>query len=207
MVARYITAIVLIGIAGIYASQLRHGAATVGTLPVLDHVPTGVGGWRSESLPTDSTTAAVLDADVILSRVYTRTDGTAVGLFVAYFAQQQVNSQMHSPRNCLPGSGWNVRRISTETIPLPQGPQTVTRMLVARSRSEQEVLYWFRTRGGDLAGEYAVKWDLVKNSLARRPTDAAIIRFDGALADSTAMRELMALLDPEVRAALGEAGL
>lgn len=170
-------------------------------------MPAEVLGWRSESVPTDSTIAAVLDADVILKRVYTRPDGTSVGLFVAYFAQQQVNSQMHSPRNCLPGSGWKVRRIANETIALPQGPQPVTRMLVGRSRSEQEVLYWFRTRGGDLAGEYAVKWDLVKNSLARRPTDAVIIRFDGALADSTASRELMALLVPEMHKVLGEVGL
>jgi EpsI family protein len=155
----------------------------------------------------DSATAAVLAADVTLKRAYMRIDGTTIGVFVAYFAQQQVNSQMHSPRNCLPGSGWKVRRIANETIPLPLGPQVVTRMLVARSQSEQEVLYWFRTRGGDLAGEYAVKWDLVKNSLARRRTDAVIIRFDGALFDSTAARELMALLVPEMHTVLGEVGL
>jgi EpsI family protein len=207
MVARYITAIVLVGLAGVYAAQLRHGAAAVGTLPVLERVPAAVAGWRGENIPTDSTTAAVLAADVTLKRAYTRTDGTTIGVFVAYFAQQQVNSQMHSPRNCLPGSGWKVRRIANETIPLPQRQQVVTRMLVARSRSEQEILYWFRTRGGDLAGEYAVKWDLVKNSLARRPTDAVIIRFDGALADSTAARELMALLVPEMHTVLGEVGL
>jgi EpsI family protein len=207
MVARYITAIVLIAVAGIYATQLRRGVPSVGRLPELERVPAEIAGWRSESIPTDSTTAAVLDADVTMKRVYTRSDGTEVGVFVAYFAQQQVNSQMHSPRNCLPGSGWKVRRIANEIVPLGPGPQPVTRMIVARSRAEQEVLYWFRTRGGDLSGEYAVKWDLVKNSLARRPTDAAIIRFDGALTDSTATRELMAVLDPEVKTVLAGVGL
>ncbi len=175
--------------------------------PALNVIPLEVAGWHGETLPVDAATSAVLDADVTLKRVYTRADGTAVGVFVAYFAEQQVNSQIHSPRNCLPGAGWKVRRISQETISLPRGPQPVTRMLVARSRSELEVLYWFRTRGGDLSGEYAVKWDLVKNSLARRRTDAAFIRFDGMLADSAAVRDLMALLGPEVRAVLGEVGL
>lgn len=155
----------------------------------------------------DSVSAVVLDADVTLKRVYTRSDGSSIGLFVAYFAQQQVNSQIHSPRNCIPGAGWKVRKITNETIPMPAGRQPAARMVIASGRSEQEVLYWFRTRGGDLSGEYALKWDLMMNSLARRPTDAAFIRYTADVADSAATRELMGLLDPEVRATLGEVGL
>jgi EpsI family protein len=170
-------------------------------------VPAETAGWRSENVPTDARSAAVLDADVTMKRMYTRSDGATVGVFVAYFARQQVNSQIHSPRHCLPGAGWKVRRISQQTIALPTGPQPTIRMLVARTGSEREVLYWFRTRGGDLAGEYALKWDLVKNSLARLPTDAAFIRFDGELADSADVRELMTRLGPEVRTVLGEIGL
>jgi EpsI family protein len=173
----------------------------------LERVPVEISGWRSASLPTDDKTAAILDADVTLKRSYERGDGTSVGLFVAYFAQQQVNSQIHSPRNCLPGAGWKVRRIREEVVPVNGGPQPVTCMVMAHAGAEQEVLYWFRTRTGDITGEYAMKWDLVKNSLARRRTDAVLIRYDGSHADSSAIRDLMGLLNPRIRTVLAGIGM
>jgi len=80
-------------------------------------------------------------------------------------------------------------------------------MGVARGELSQDVLYWYRTQSGATAGEYALKWDLVKNSLARRPTNAAFIRYTAASADSAALRELMALVDTPLKRILAEAGL
>jgi len=83
----------------------------------------------------------------------------------------------------------------------------VAHMGVARGELSQDVLYWYRTQSGATAGEYALKWDLVKNSLARRPTNAAFIRYTAASADSAALRELMALVDTPLKRILAEAGL
>ena len=66
---------------------------------------------------------------------------------------------------------------------------------------------WTRTRGGSVTGEYALKWDLVKNSLARKPTDAAFIRFTASSEDVEAMQELLALLDEPLDSMLTEVGL
>lgn len=152
--------------------------------------------------------AEVLDADATLKRVYRRADGTEIGLFVAYFAQQQVNSQIHSPRNCLPGGGWRVAAINETRLPLAGDQQAATRMTIRRpGGAPQEVLYWFRTGHGTVAGEYALKWNLVKSSLARRPTNAAFVRYNAAGADSTALRELMAQLEPRLDELLEPLGL
>jgi len=83
----------------------------------------------------------------------------------------------------------------------------VAHLGIAQSGNSQDVLYWFRTQSGATAGEYALKWDLVKNSLARRPTNAAFIRYNAASADSTALHEVMALVDAPLKRILAEVGL
>jgi len=46
-------------------------------------------------------------AGEFLERNYSRTpDEPSVDFFLAYFSQQRMGSTMHSPQNCLPGSGW-----------------------------------------------------------------------------------------------------
>lgn len=176
-------------------------------LPEFQQLPKELSGWRGEEIPPDKATAEVLAADVTTERVYTEGDGTQIGVFVAYFAQQQVNSQIHSPRNCLPGAGWKPISITERKFEMGGAPREATRMVVRRGEYQSEILYWFRTRGGDLAGEYALKWDLVKNSMARRPTDAAFIRYSAGYADSSALRNFMTLFEPHLDRVLGDVGL
>jgi hypothetical protein len=80
-------------------------------------------------------------------------------------------------------------------------------MVVRRNDRRQEVLYWFRTGSGAIAGEYALKWDQVKSALAGRQTNAAFIRYNAEASDSGAVRQLMTLLEPPLDQILGEVGL
>jgi EpsI family protein len=149
----------------------------------------------------------VLAADVTLQRCYRRTDGTEVWIFVAYFAQQQVNSQIHSPRHCVPGGGWTVSFVRQERLEIEGRSLPATRMRVRSGGESQDILYWFTTRGGTTSGEYALKWDLVKNSLAGRPTDALFVRYNTSPADSNALHDVMSLLDRPLRGVMEEVGL
>jgi EpsI family protein len=87
------------------------------------------------------------------------------------------------------------------------GVVPVTRMLIRRNEHMQEMIYWFRTRSGTVNGEYALKWDLVKNSLARRPTDAVFVRYLAPIENADDMRELMNQLDAPLNSILAEVGL
>jgi len=207
MVTRTLIAVLLVGLAGLYARDLSAKRAYSMQLPDLEALPRTLDGWESEDYPIGDEVAEVLAADRTLNRRYSRRDGSQVWLFVAYFAQQQVNSQIHSPRHCLPGSGWKIESNTPVTLSLPGGECRASRMVIRRMDQRAEMLYWFRTRSGIVTGEYSLKWDLVRNSLARRPTDAAFVRYSADMTDEKAMRDLMSELDRSLSGVLGEVGL
>jgi len=207
MVIRYITAILILGISGFYAGELRTSRDFIEQIPELSGLPREIGSWYSEDIPTDGEAARILAADASLHRIYHRSDGSQVGIFLAYFAKQQVNAQIHSPRNCVPGGGWTVDSIEPEQLSLPSGSQLATRMKTHRGDQSEDILYWFSTQGGDVAGEYGLKWDLVKNSLARRPTNAVFIRFNAARSDSAALIEVISLLNDPITQVFADVGL
>ncbi len=206
MAIRSLLVIAILGLTAAYARDLDARRTYSEMIPELATLPTEFDGWRSEDYPLSQEVQEVLAADVTLHRRFMRSDGRQAWLFLAYFAEQQVNSQIHSPRNCIPGSGWKIRSVKEETLPM-SGGQSATCMIIGRNQAQQEVHYWFRTRGGSVSGEYALKWDLIKNSLARRPTDAVFIRFTAASEDTEAMHELMGLLDHPLDDMLTEVGL
>jgi EpsI family protein len=177
------------------------------TIPALQQLPLTLSGWHGEDYTTSEDVARVLAADATLHRRYRRGDGTEIWLFVAYFRQQQVNSQIHSPRHCIPGGGWHVTFLRQQTLTIDGIPRPVAHLGTARGEHSQDVLYWFLTQSGATPDEYALKWDLVKNSLARRPTNAAFIRYNAESADSAALRDVMTLVDAPLRRILAEVGL
>src|SRR5213593_4884355 len=74
----------------------------------LESIETQLGGWTggpNQTLAGDVLT--VLKPTSYLSRPY-RKDGKQIELFIAHYAQQRAGESMHSPKNCLPGSGWEV---------------------------------------------------------------------------------------------------
>ncbi len=207
MAIRQVIAIALIGLSGLYAGHLRAGRAQSGALPDLAQLSRNPHGWWSEDVPASPEAERVLAADATLHRRYRREDGTEVWFYVAYFAQQQANSQIHSPRNCLPGGGWRIASLRQQSLAIRGHLQPVTRMQIAKDDYAQEVIYWFSTQGGRQAGEYALKLDLVKNSLAGRPTNAAFVRYNAQCADSTALAGLMDVLGADLDRILGNVGL
>ncbi|HZM16988.1 MAG TPA: EpsI family protein [Candidatus Krumholzibacteria bacterium] len=210
MALRLLIAAAVVALGGVYARTLAGHRVAVTAMPALSRLPATVeGGWSAEDVPLSERVAGVLDADATLQRLYRHPSGAQVWLFVAYFAEQAVNSQIHSPRHCVPGSGWNVLSVTDDRAELSRGPTQVARMRLQRSGGgdEQEMFYWFRTRGGTVTGEYALKWDLLRNAVARRPTDALFVRYVAPSSEDAAVRQVMRSLDPYLESLLAEVGL
>jgi EpsI family protein len=198
---RALLVILIFGTGGLFASGMRAGRDGRPAVPDLPRLDPGPPGWTSRDYAMSAATLRTLGADAYVNRVYRRTDGAWVAVFVGYFGEQRVNSQIHSPRQCVPGAGWNV-------VAHEAGPRAAAMLITEPSRGDlHRMVYWFRTRSGVLTGEYALKWDLVMNSFRSRPTDAAFIRFLGAEEDHEAIRDLMTALEPSLDSVLGEVGL
>lgn len=102
--------------------------------------------------------------------------GAAFSLYVGYYDRQTQKQTIHSPKNCLPGAGWEALASSTERIETAAGPVTVNRYLIRKGEQRALVLYWYQGRGRVEANEYRVKWDLLRDAALRRRTEEALVR-------------------------------
>ena len=125
--------------------------------------------------PLDPETLDILKADDTLSRVYQNAQtGEAVDLFVAYFSTQRTGKTPHSPKNCLPGSGWVPSESGMMQVPVNRAnPITVNRYVVSRGQNESVVLYWYQAHGNVMASEYRAKLFTVFDSMRYRRSDTS----------------------------------
>lgn len=155
----------------------------------LASIPLGVGGIVGVEDQLDDEIADILQASQTLNRRY-ELDGQPYWLFVGYFARQRFGSQIHSPRHCYPGSGWNI--LSAETGDRLGGPSG--ELLIQRDKENRVVLYQYLTRGGATTSEFRLKWELTLGSLLGRPVDAAFIRYSTRLRAGESEAQAMARL-------------
>jgi EpsI family protein len=140
----------------------------------------GSEGWTMvQDAPLDKETLEVLKADDILSRVYqNRNNGQMASLFVAYFETQRTGKAPHSPKNCLPGTGWvpTVSGMIDVAVPGQAKPIQVNRYVVARGSNQSLVLYWYQARDRVVASEYEAKIFTVTDAIRYNRTDTALVR-------------------------------
>jgi len=200
----------LILIVGLLANFIRYSEVKPQQRPHLEVLPYFLSGWSGQELYFTESSLQVLGADTTLLRVYKNPDGQEVSLFIAYFDSQKYGSQIHSPKHCLPGGGWNIVTKEKQSFSFESGGNLkLNRMLISDGKESQLMYYCFLTRSGILTNEFMLKADLVLNSILRRPTDAAIIRVIFPLNRATPAKltdqqaqEFLALFWPEIKRAL-----
>jgi len=160
----------------------------------LAQFPTKLGSWTLlQEGVIDAETQAVLKADDLLNRYYSG-NGTGANLFVAAFRSQRNGKAPHSPKNCLPGSGWTPLESSYASIDVG-GPMpiAVNRYVVAHGDERSLVMYWYQSRDRAIASEYTAKFWVVVDAMRLNRTDTALVRVvvpivnkDEAAADKSA---------------------
>jgi EpsI family protein len=143
----------------------------------LSGFPRTIGAWQGQDVRLDPRLTDTLKADDMLTRVYTGAGLPTVGLFIAYFQSQRQGETIHSPKNCLPGSGWSPLKSQRETVDLGGGQQVhLNRYIIENGLDRQLVLYWYESHGRTVASEYAAKMDMVVGAIKLNRTDGALIR-------------------------------
>ena len=146
----------------------------------LREFPAHVGVWQQfgQDERLNAETESVLRADDYLSRNYRSSDGTLASFYVGYYATQRNGATYHSPLNCLPGSGWEMREPApVEIRPSDGAPAFQANRYIVQNGDDREMLvYWYEGRGRRVASEYWGKIYTVIDSARRRRSDGAMVR-------------------------------
>jgi exosortase D (VPLPA-CTERM-specific) len=141
--------------------------------------PVHLDHWEGKRDTLEGIFLDTLKLDDYLLADYSNGLGQSVNLYVAYYNSQRKGDAVHSPRSCLPGGGWQMRKFEQRELPSATRnaqPLVVNRVLIQQGDQRQLMYYWFQQRGRVIDSEYAVKWYLFWDSLTRHRTDGALVR-------------------------------
>jgi EpsI family protein len=158
-------------------------------VPKLHDLPWQMGPWKAsseESIGPDVT--AYLKPDEYILRDYAdQRGGATIDLFVAYFKSLQNTYGPHSPKICLPGSGWLVSSSKIVNIAVPGWPGgiPVNQFTMEKSNDRILVLYWYQNDRDVWAEEFRAKLRLLPDLIRYRRSDVSLVRVIAPLGGST----------------------
>jgi len=171
------------GILVVGATLATVGVTAQRSLPLrmalAEAVPASLEGLRSRDVELSPAEAKAAGVTTYLARDYVAANDTGAAVFtlyVGYYAQQQQGQTIHSPKNCLPGAGWEPLTSQPQTVTTAAGAVTVNRYLIQNGQRRALVLYWYQGRGRVAWNEYRVKWNLLRDAAIRRRSDEALVR-------------------------------
>ncbi len=176
-------AILVVGVVSL--PILSHGES-VPLRRSLDRFPADVGPWQGASDSLPPSILDVLRVSDYLMRRYTAPGKPPIWLYVGYYETQRQGQIIHSPQQCLPGSGWNFLSREYLTLGLPgrADPATINNVLVGKGEERQIVLYWYQERGRIVASEYKAKLYMITDAVTRNRTDGALVRLSAPVRGS-----------------------
>ncbi|MEE2690598.1 MAG: VPLPA-CTERM-specific exosortase XrtD [Pseudomonadota bacterium] len=140
-------------------------------------VPDEFPGWESEVRPMDPEVAEVLGADDTIVVNLRSPEDDVVNLYLAYLEAQRDGRSWHSPRQCIPGGGWQITEHKIVERAMPDGRKIKYNRLIIQYRDYQQlVYYWYDQRGRDVANEFAMKFWLIYDAVTKKRSDGAMVR-------------------------------
>ncbi|MFV0422315.1 exosortase C-terminal domain/associated protein EpsI [Oleidesulfovibrio sp.] len=175
MRVRFLVVYLLVALAGVFIHT--HATNSVPPHRALSEVPVAIGPWRL--LGQSSFSKAVLEllrpTDYLVRR-YQDASGGTVDLYVGYHGGGKNDGGIHSPRNCLPGSGWYEVSSYPMQVQTSVGTIDLVRAEYAYGEYTTSFYYWFDVRGKSLTDEFVLKWAELSGGLLYGRKDASFIR-------------------------------
>jgi EpsI family protein len=154
----------------------------------LESVSDQLAGWtRIDSEPVTPSMLSGLKLTSYLSRTY-RKHGQHLGLFIAYYALQRGGETMHSPKHCLPGTGWEIWKQGQLSVTVHGHAVTVNQDSISNADRRMVMLYWYQSQRRIFANEYMGKGLLLWDAVTEGRTGGSLVRIilperDGIAAD------------------------
>lgn len=181
----WITAGVLLG-SSVLLHAVSHGEASVPRRP-LGELSYSLGTWKGEELSIEERIVQAVGVSDYVNRVYRDPADAAVQLYIGYYASQRAGDTIHSPKNCLPGAGWDPIHSGYVSLSVPGGSKIVVNEYVVQQDLDRRlVFYWYQGRGRVTASEYYGKFWMVTDAISRNRTDGALVRLITPVNDGAA---------------------
>jgi len=155
----------------------------VALLRPLSEFPAKLGAFTMVSEQTFND--AVMDSlgvDHYIMREYRNKDGYPLWLYVGFYESQTEGEIIHSPKHCMPGSGWNPLQTDKISLPDPLDKKSsivVNQMVLQKGLEKQLAYYWYHSRGRVVADEYWDRAYMILDSIVKRRSDGALVRITG----------------------------
>jgi EpsI family protein len=166
-------AILAVGCALQFGVRRQDRAPLAGPLRAMPVALAGTNGRDRDVSIEERKVSAVSD---YVFRTFGPDSLTAFSLYVGYYSKQATGKAIHSPRNCLPGAGWQTVESGKAIVTVDGQSVTVNRYLLAKGPSQALVYYWYQGRGRVAHSEYTVKWDLLRDAVAHGRSEEALVR-------------------------------
>jgi len=186
-----------------------YGSAAAPIRQPLSSLQKAIDGWSGRNEPLDENTVDVLKATDYYSGDFSeKYDPSVVNLFIAYYGSLSKNAAIHSPRVCLPGSGWEFVSFEEKSFSdLSMGQAgTYNRALIQNGEQKILMYYWYQQRERRTANEFTMKYNLLVDSFASKRKDGALVRILTPITDKgeaeadTTLRAFAKSLTPKLAA-------
>jgi len=171
----WVTAVILVG-GSLVLRDLARSEPIVLRQPVRE-LPIEIARWTGREVPLQEQVVKVAGVSDYTNRFYFEAGDAPIQLYVGYYASQKNGDRIHSPKNCLPGSGWDPVESRYAMIPIPgHHAIVVNEYVIQKDQDEQLVFYWYQGRGRVIANEYWAKFWMTMDAISRNRTDGALVR-------------------------------
>ncbi|MDL1968392.1 MAG: EpsI family protein [Deltaproteobacteria bacterium] len=143
----------------------------------LSKLPMVLDKFHGRTLTLSDDIYRILRPTDMLFREYVTDSGEKVEVYVSYHSKQTSEFHPHSPRICMPASGWLQSGTEQKSISLADGKVIRTaRAEYVKGLNRILFLYWYQTGGRFMANEYLQKFSMIADAMFRRRTDVAFVR-------------------------------
>jgi EpsI family protein len=171
---RYVPAIILIVGCGLLAQSRSQDAVPL--VAPLDTVMKRLDGFEVVDQNISAEEQRVAGMTNYVARTYSQSGNVVFTTLVSYYDRQSQGKTIHSPRNCLPGAGWEIMSGTTTPVVINGTVHKVNRYVLKNGPMTALAYYWYQGRGRVTANEYVVKWNLLRDAAIRGHTEEALVR-------------------------------
>ena len=173
--SRFIVVYVLLGLTGIFI--YTHENQSIPVNEPLSKIAKNFGEWTMvKQSRFDPQVLERLKPSDYLYRVYSDTNGNNATLYIGYHDGGPESGPIHSPKHCLPGSGWLELSEEKQVFETPDKQLPVVQAVYQNNEQKELFVYFFQVKGKILVNEYTLKFAEIINSILYNRRDSAFVR-------------------------------